>query len=195
MRLSCRIWQTQLREEAKLLPSLSFFSPNFMSLTTPHPVWWTAGSSPSKIAMATVQSWMISGRYRTQKLCSHWTAHGTASCLLSESCSESDEDIPHILATCVALEKTREKLHMFTGNYCMNECITPSIRNIVTRHCTQLSATFCQFLVDCSVLPDVIRAVQLEGKEVLQQLFAITRTWVYTLHKERMKQLGRWNYI
>ena len=60
-------WQTKLREEAQLLPSLSFFSPNFMSLTSPHPVWWTAGSSPAKIAMATVQSWMISGRYITQK--------------------------------------------------------------------------------------------------------------------------------
>ena len=145
--------------------------------------------------MATVQSWMISGRYRTQKLCSHWTNNGTAFCLLSESCSESDEDIPHILAICVALEKTREKLHMFTRNYCMNLNITPSVRNIVTRHCTQSSSTFCQFLVDCSVLPDVIRAVQLEGKEVLTHLFSITRTWVYTLHKQRMKLLGRWNYI
>ena len=73
--------------------------------------------------------------------------------------------------------------------------ITSAVQNIVTRHCTQLSATFCQFLVDCSVLPDVFRAVQLEGKEVLEHLFAITRTWVYTLHKERMKQLVRWNYI
>ena len=79
-------WQSQLRKETELLPSLCFFSPNFMSLTKPHPIWWTAGSSPAKISMATVQSWLISGRYRTQFLCSHWTTYGTPLWLLSEAC-------------------------------------------------------------------------------------------------------------
>ena len=73
--------------------------------------------------------------------------------------------------------------------------ITSAVQNIVTRHCTPESATFCQFLIDCSVLADVVCAVQLEGNDVLQHLFAITRTWVYSLHKERMKLLGRWNYM
>ena len=73
--------------------------------------------------------------------------------------------------------------------------ITEAVKNIVTRHCAPNSATFCQFLIDCSVLADVVRAVQLEGNAVLQHLFAITRTWVYSLHKERMKLLGRWNHI
>ena len=77
----------------------------------------------------------------------------------------------------------------------MNMQITEAVKNIVTRHCAPNSATFCQFLIDCSVLADVVRAVQLEGNAVLQHLFAITRTWVYSLHKERMKLLGRWNHI
>ena len=188
-------WQSLLRKESELLPSLCYFSPYFMSLTKPHPVWWTAGSSPAKISMATVQSWLISGRYRTQKLCSHWTTNGTPFCLLSEACSAIEEDISHFLETCVALQQTRTKLYKFTEKYCMNMQVSAAVQSIVTRHCTPLSATYCQFLIDCSVLPDVVCAVQTEGKDVLRHLFAITRTWVYTLHKERMKLLGRWNHL
>ena len=59
-------WANKLKVEAALLPSLKSFNPSFMSLTAPHPLWWTAGSSPSKVAMATtIQAQMISGRYRT----------------------------------------------------------------------------------------------------------------------------------
>ena len=62
-------WELTLRSEAALLSSLSYFKPGYMYLTTPHPLWTTAGASPSKIAMATVQARMISGKYPTQVLC------------------------------------------------------------------------------------------------------------------------------
>ena len=184
-------WETLLREESKALPSLCFFFPNFMSLSKPHPIWWTAGSSPDQIAMATIQARMISGRFRTAALCSHWSSNSNGNCQLSDSCSNTSEDISHILAHCVALQPTRQKLYSYTSNYCMN--VSPVTKNIVEQFCTQSSQTFCQFLLDCSVLPVVIRAVQEEGNEVLCRLFTLTRTWVYTLHKERLKKLGRWN--
>ena len=64
-------WETILRAEAQPKPSLEFFKPSFMSLTSSHPMFTTAGSSPAKVAMALVQSVMLSGRYRTEGLCSH----------------------------------------------------------------------------------------------------------------------------
>ena len=162
-----------------------------MSLSKPHPIWWTAGSSPHKIAMATIQARMVSGRFRTASLCSHWSRNIDGNCQLSDSCSNTSEDISHILTSCVALQPTRQKLYSFTSNYCTN--VSPVIRNILEQFCTQSSERFCQFLLDCSVLPAVIRAVQEEGNDVLHHLFTVTRTWVYTLHKERLKKLGRWN--
>ena len=141
--------------------------------------------------MATIQARMISGRFRTAALCSHWSSNSNGNCQLSDSCSNTSEDILHILAHCVALQPTRQKLYSYTSNYCMN--VSPVTKNIVEQFCTQSSQTFCQFLLDCSVLPVVIRAVQEEGNEVLCRLFTLTRTWVYTLHKERLKKLGRWN--
>ena len=88
---SCIIdyWEVKLRAEAALLPSLEFFNPSFMSLSSPHPLWSTAGSSPSKVAMATIQAQMLSGRYRSQKLCRHWSIHSSGFCLLSEECAST----------------------------------------------------------------------------------------------------------
>jgi hypothetical protein len=179
-----------LRYEAAGLDSLVFFKPSFMSLTTPHPIWTTAGSSPAKVAMATVQAKMISGRFRTELLCRHWSKNKLGVCLLSQACSSTVEDLPHILASCAALKETREKLLRFTHNYCTN---LPVIRRIVIDLCFPSSPHFCQFLLDCSSLPSVILAVQQHGSIIHDHLFQITRTWVYTLHKARMKKLGRWN--
>ena len=162
-----------------------------MTLCRPHPIWSTAGSSPAKISMATVQALMLSGRYRTQLLCSHWSHDNKVGfCLLSPECGT--ENIEHILEFCNALHETREKLKDYTFKYC--KVVSPSTRKIVEEFCTPSSPDFCKFLLDCSVLPPVITAVQVEGYSVLSHLFDISRTWIYTLHKERMKRLGRWNF-
>ena len=185
-------WEETLRSEASPLSSLVYFRPGFMSLTTPHPLWSTSGSSPSKIAMATIQAQMLSGRYRTEHLCSHWSKNKTGVCLLSPSCSSTVEDLHHILSSCKALVLTREKLMNFTIQY---SATVPAITQLILNHCTPASQDFCQFLLDCSTIPTVIKATQIHGTDVLHHLFHITRTWVYALHKERMKLLGRWNYI
>ena len=39
-------WKLKLRSEAAQLPSLRYFKPEFMSLTKPHPIFLSAGSSP-----------------------------------------------------------------------------------------------------------------------------------------------------
>ena len=184
-------WEKELRREALALPSLMFFKPSFMSLVTPHPLWLTAGSSPSKVAMATVQAQMISGRYSTEKLCRHWSSNLTGACLLSPECSDMLEDIPHILSSCHALAKTRDKLLLYTNEYA--EKIPDPIKQLILLLCHPASPTFNQFLLDCSVIPIVISATQSHGNAVQEHLFTISRTWVYCLHRERLKLLGRWH--
>ena len=161
-----------------------------MSLTTIHPLWSTAGCSPSKVAMATVQARMLSGRYRTEYLCRHWSKNKAGVCLLSKACRETMEDLPHILAHCPALQSTRKKLVDFTISYC-NEI--PHIGQIILKYLVPTNPLFCHFLIDCSSNPDVIRTTQKYGRDCLTDFFNITRTWCYSLHRERLKMLGRWN--
>ena len=167
---------------------LWFFHPAFMSHSSFHPIWRTAGSSPTKVVMATVQARFLSGRYRTEALCSHWSKNTEGKCKLSPDCNLR-EDTTHIFKTCLALDATRKKLNSFTKSYIVSN---PVIASIVRKYCTTRCRLFTQFLLDYSVLPEVIAAVQTHGELILVHLFNISRQWVYSLHRDRLKKLGRW---
>ena len=183
-------WEIKLRNEAAPLPSLEFFHPNFMSLDKPHPMWTSAGANPYQVTMSTIQGLMISGRYQTEQLCSHWS--GNSPFCKAPSCKglEHVEDLEHILKHCGSLEPTRRRLLAFTVNYSKPlHILQPVISTLYTR----TDPLFCQFLIDCSVLPSTIATTQEHGPEVLQHLFRITRTWCYCLHKARLQILERWH--
>ena len=185
--------ERELRAEAAPLSSLVYFRPQYMSLVNTHPLWSSAGSSPSKVTMATVQAHMLSGRYRTESLCSKWKPECAGVCLLSPLCSSTPEDLRHILQDCIALIPTRQNLLGFTRSYCEN---IPDMSSLVFYFLDPSNPEYCQFLIDCSTIPRIISAAQIYGMSyVHNHLFNITRTWIYTLHKERLKLLGRWNII
>ena len=186
-------WETKLREEAALLPSLEFFHPQFMSLCKPHPLWLTAGSSPSKICMASIQANLISGRYRTEALSRHWSDNHSGVCLLSSVCQDlgSREDVSHILQWCPALQATRDKLTDYTQHKVSS--VDTYLQQELLLLCSVSNPLFCQFLLDCSSIPKIISLVQLYGSQVLSFIFDISRTWVYSIHRERLRRLGRWN--
>ena len=153
-------------------------------------MWTTAGPSSYQTSKCTIQALMISGRYRTEQLSSHWAEDKSSFCK-TPSCKDRNiiEDLDHILTTCESLEPTRRRLLAFTADYCQS---LPFLQPITSVLHTPSSPAFCQFLIDCSVLPTVIAATQLLGQEVLHHLFRITRTWCYSLHRDRLKILGRW---
>ena len=97
------------------------------------------------------------------------------------------EDLVHILKVCGSLAPTRQKLQNFTKKYC-KQIKSPEIVNIIQEFTSLNHEYFCQFILDCSVLPPVIRAGQELGVDfVHHHLFKITRTWCYCLHRDRLK--------
>ena len=179
-------WEVKLRQEVASLQSLTYFTPSYMSLSSAHPVWTTAGYSPAKVAMATIQAIMISGRYRCDSLVSHWSSKVSGYCSLSPACHSTREDLRHILQVCPALHETRLRLYDHTMK--ASSAMIPRVREILLCNCDPNEMIFPKFLLDCSSLP----AVQNEGPDVLIQLFSVTRVWVYVLHRERLKLRGRW---
>ena len=142
--------------------------------------------------MATVQARMLSWRYRTERLARYWSKNPHGVCLLP-SCLASGvhETLTHILLECPSLNPARCNLQTFT--VCFMQQLPSDIQEILSEYCAPLHSRSPQFLVDCSSLPEVIQAVQKSGDSVLHHLFRVTRTWCYTLHKERLRLLGRWN--
>ena len=165
-----------------------------MSLTTPHPIFCTAGQSPYAVSMATVQAVMLSGRYPCDSLLRHWSMKISGICMLSSSCSDSgiSDDLQHILQDCPALQTTRVKLSDFTKCYMVDNDLPSNLKDIINYSFEPTYPQFTSFLIDCSSFPYVISAAQSLGSDVLFHLFTLSRIWNFTLHKERLKLRGEW---
>ena len=133
---------------------------------------------------------MLSGRYRTEYLCRHWSKRSGV--CLAKSCTGLDcpETIEHILIFCPSLSDARSSsfnLWIATAKK------YPFLSPIIMKAMTLQPAFRCQFILDCSTLPETIILTQTHGQAALQKLLHLTRSFCFTLHKERMKLLGRWN--
>ena len=94
-------WEKKLRAEAELLQnaSLLHFKPAFMSLSSPHPLWTSAGS-PYEVGKAVVASQMLSGRYRTDRLTRHWNKSNPDGLCRLPGCLDQEGSLEHILLHC-----------------------------------------------------------------------------------------------
>ena len=161
-----------------------------MSLTSPHPIYRTAGYAPNKVSMAIVQALMLSGRYRCDSLVCKWSKKITGYCTLSPSCANILEDLDHILRICPALSATRNRLRDFTHSY--SQSLPAPVRNVLLQYCNPENDDYCQFLLDSSGFAEVVLFRQDFGSEILESIFTVTRTWAYLLHRERLKLRGQW---
>ena len=179
-------WETVLRGEASLLPSLQHFKPEYMSLRTPHLIWRTAGSNPYEVSKAVQQARFLSGRYRAAALERHWSQNKEGVC---HQCPDSSETIEHILISCMAYNETKKKLYTLWLS-----TKVPIVYELVVGALSSEKEYLLQFILDCSVLPKVISAAQTHGYEVYEELYYLTRTWCFAIHRQRLRDLGRWNF-
>ena len=180
-------WEQKLREEASHLSSLSYFKPVYHSLSSPHPILWTPGSNPHEVSKAVVQLRMLSGRYRTAMVTRHWSPSRRGICPVP-GCTDF-ETIEHLLIFCPYYEQTRDtlkKLWLSAPN--------PFILQMTTGALSGPSTDLLQFILDASVQPLVIILTQLMGNDVLKSIFHLTRTWCYSIHRERAKMQGRFQF-
>ena len=90
-------WNQKLRKDVVKLDSLVLFRAEFMSLSHPHPIWTTAGSSSYEVRKATVQARMLSGRYRTCWLRRHWSGDPTGVCKVPGCSGDVPGTLVHIV--------------------------------------------------------------------------------------------------
>ena len=183
-------WNVKLRADVARLDSLVLFRASFMSLSIPHPIWTSAGSSSYEIQKATVQARMLSGRYRTCWLRRHWSGDQTGFCRIP-GCSGVPGTLQH-LATgeCTGLGNAYIRATALWTSYLKeNPILFPIIRQFSLAD----SAQFLSFLVDPTTLPPVIALAQTNGSKVISKLYYMTRTWLYYMHKERLKLLNLWS--
>ena len=103
-------WETHLRAEAAPKPSLIYFKPSFMSLSSPHPMFTTCGSNSFETNKSTCQAALISGRFKTDLLARHWVQENPEGhCVICPNLGLQDT-LEHFLITCNTLMPTRETI-------------------------------------------------------------------------------------
>ena len=108
-------WESFLRQSSSNLSSLTYFHPNYMSLSVPHPIWTTCEGNSFEIAKAILQSKFLSGRYRSDKLLKHFDKNNTGICSL---CNDGVEgSIEHLLVSCSALTQCRQNQFKIIDNF------------------------------------------------------------------------------
>ena len=98
-------WQKHLRLSSSELDSLLYFKPEYMSLNKVHPIWSTCGSNSYEVTKAVIQARFLSGRYRCEKLTTHFSAGSSPNCSICDD--ETVGSIEHILTFCSALSDIR----------------------------------------------------------------------------------------
>ena len=123
----------------------------------------------------------------------HWSADSLGSCSLP-TCrlSPTPGTLPHILTECEDLAPARQRMVSLWADFIKDKPILlPVIRKYtIDCHISQ----HLQFLLDCTVLPEVISLAQQHGNWVHDSLLYLTRTYCYAVHKLRLKLLGKWKF-
>ena len=163
-----------------------------ISIQTPNPLWKSCSSVPYEVQKAVVQSRMLSGRYRDDRLARHFSPNSTGECLVCLANGVPNPpwgDLPHILLHCPALSGKRALLDKYWHDETSKDSVC---RQIVDCFEAKPENYKMQFLLDSSTLPDIIRATQIHGSDVQRIIFKLTRTFCYSLHRERLQKLDRW---
>ena len=184
-------WQTKLRQDAIKLQdnSLKYFNPHFMSLSQPHQLWLSCGNDRFQLNKACQQAKYLSGRSRTEKLCSHFSKDNSPYCQLHPE-TQTIGDLLHHLVLCPVLDPQRKELFEYWSKM---SAPYPVCTRILLEVKTTNPENFLQFLLDCSSVPLVVRAADQHGSDIYDILFKATRTYCYTLYRAKRQILNQWN--
>ena len=171
------------------LSSLMIFNTMHLTLQQPSMVWLMAGNSSFECAKSIVVGKMISGRYRTDYLCRHWTPSNREGFCLADSCIDVKGDLAHMLFLCPSLSFQRERLFKFWIDKSM--CL-PDLLHIMKQIVSSpLPVKMC-FVLDPSLIPAVNVLCATHGITVLTHVYYLARTFAYYMHRAKLISLGRW---
>ena len=98
--------------------------------------------------------------------------------------------VEHMLVACEGLAHKGEDIIMYWKQQTEDNEHLQALTT--TKLCSEVDEQV-QFLLDPSVVPSVIRGCQLQHFS-LDDVFKLTRTFCYALHRRRLQLIGRFNY-
>ena len=187
-------WHNELCKQASEKKSLAFLRCHFLPLgSSPHPLWTSCSrGSTSAVRSATVHAQLLCGSYRSDAVLAKWNGKSMACSL--PGCKAPRGDAIHLLSgLCPAL---RQKLTL-----AISHGLTVLSNSSVFLHSQVLSALnrtpedWLFFLLDPSTEPQIISFRQDNGVRSLDPIFRFSRTFIWTMHRERMRLSNQRHYL
>ena len=147
----------------------------------PHYMWTGAAANPFECAKSQVVARMVSGRFRSFTLTSHWT-NGNGGFCLSPTCHAFLGSLEHILVSCPAFSETRDKLFQLlltkslkfpSLNETFHQVIGSNDENLIT-----------QLILEPLAFPLIRRDFYEIGEPYQHHVAYLTRTFAYNINKE-----------
>ena len=132
---------------------------------------------------------MLSGRYRSDSLLSNFHPSNSPKCQLACDSPDSLGDLPHLLLHCSSLAYRRTVLFDYWKSLAAKN---PECSSLVNSMISAAAEIQIQFILDCSAIPEVASLALIHGDQPLALLYKMTRTFCYSIHRERLKLLNRW---
>ena len=165
------------------MKSLKYFKPSLYSLTTPHYIWSTAANNPYECSKSTVLARMVSGRFRTEAMCRHWSTNKNGYCR-APTCHQVYGTLEHLLVGCPALDGVRERLYlMWLERSVMYPPLHSTIRDILASS----EHEKVQFILEPLAFTSLASSFKRHGTRFIQQLAYLTRTFAFYMDKEYKK--------
>ena len=162
-----------------------------MSLLRPHPLWTTCKANSFEVNKSVAVARLLSGRYNSDWHSRHWSpANEEGYCLLCPG-KNIPGTIEHLLLSCEALKTKRSTLFNFWEE---NSEDSLPLQDLLLTIRRSSAKDFVQFVLDPSVVQSVITGCQKKLFQ-LDEIFHLTRTYAYGIHRRRLQLLGRLNLI
>ena len=175
-----KYWQQLLVKECQNMSSLKYFKPELYSITRPHYMWTTTASRPFESAKSTIWARMLSGRYRTEMFCRHFSSNKEGFCA-APCCTRVPGSLEHLLATCPALAATREKLFTII----LSETVMfPTLHSCLKDIFSADESTITSFFLEPLTFPDIMHDATTIGYQFIQTISYISRTFLFYIHRE-----------
>ena len=134
---------------------------------------------------------MISGRYRSDDLCKHWSPTNKQGHCVAPPCQGAGVvgDLEHILVECPALNDTRDRLKQL---WLERSRQSPAFYQMIRKVLASPPSLQVQFILDPTVFDGTAMLTEIYGYPFLSHVHYLTRTYAYYLHRQRLIVLERW---
>ena len=171
------------------LDSLSHLTPSFYSLKYPHPIWTTAASHPYECSKSTTLAVMMSGRYRTDYLCRHWSQDNISGFCRAATCSQVLGTLEHLLISCPFHDPTRTSLKQMLID---RSAELPELHAFVQQVLASPPPIKLQFILEPQAFPQIRNLFNCLGQPAIDLTCYLVRTYAFYIHRQRQICLGRW---